>query len=197
MANRTIPRICKHCGRDFLARKCDVNIGQGIYCSQACNAARRRTSPPRQPRLPAEERFWIKVKRSDGCWLWMGNKSKTGYGNFHAFGKEMRAHRYSYILHNGPIPEGICVLHRCDNPPCVNPVHLFLGTNEDNVRDKLQKGRQRWAEGMGPKLTIGQVREIRSALAAGAQCSALGVKYGVDSRTIHAIKAGRSWKLSQ
>jgi hypothetical protein len=102
---------------------------------------------PRMP-IPASvlNRFWAKVNK-DGpiheehgqCWNWLGGLT-FGYGNFCALG-EGRAHRVSYIIHNGKIPKGLFVLHKCDNPSCVNPKHLFLGTQKDNVADCVTKGR--------------------------------------------------------
>lgn len=93
---------------------------------------------------PALIRFWEKV-RSDSpqaCWEWIGRRLPFGHGHFDvAHGQPMLAHRYSWELVNGTIPDDLCVLHRCDNPPCVNPAHLFLGTRTDNNRDKSAKGR--------------------------------------------------------
>ena len=96
-----------------------------------------------RPPIDPVKRFWSKVEKTDGCWKWSGCKDPNGYGR-HAVehSKQMLAHRYSYVLHVGPIPPGVCVLHRCDNPECTNPVHLFLGTQSDNQADKVAKGRQ-------------------------------------------------------
>ena len=94
---------------------------------------------------PVEERFWEKVKKSTDCWNWTAGTNSKGYGRILNSRKEcegeISAHRLSWVLHNGPIPEGLQVLHNCDNPPCVRPDHLFLGTNLDNMRDKKNKGR--------------------------------------------------------
>lgn len=87
-------------------------------------------------------RFFGKFKESPSCWEWLAYRDRKGYGRFMVPGsKTSLAHRFSWELHRGPIPTGMCVLHRCDNPPCVNPAHLFLGTLQDNVRDMIQKGR--------------------------------------------------------
>lgn len=100
---------------------------------------------------PEADRFWKWVQKGDGCWLWTGRISPTGYGLFDWY-RSVRshprlAHRMMYTLSVGPIPEGLCVLHRCDNPPCVNPAHLFIGTQQDNMADKVAKGRHRKACG--------------------------------------------------
>jgi hypothetical protein len=96
--------------------------------------------------VSAENRFWEKVKKTDGCWIWIGSRVSEGYGLFMVNGKRRTAHRFSWEFHNGEIPQGINVLHRCDNPPCVNPEHLFLGDQEDNIRDMMGKRRDRFGQ---------------------------------------------------
>lgn len=86
------------------------------------------------------DRFFKHVDKTDACWLWIGAKSR-GYGYFRVFGKSVRAHHFSWETRYGKIPEKLCVLHKCDVPACVNPDHLFLGTQIDNIRDRDQKGR--------------------------------------------------------
>lgn len=92
---------------------------------------------------PVEERFWSYVlKLPNGCWEWQGGKVRYGYGGFHDENHRLRfAHRYSWEMHNGPIPKGLFVCHTCDNPPCINPAHLFIGTPKDNTQDMIRKGR--------------------------------------------------------
>jgi hypothetical protein len=102
-------------------------------------SARRNGFAPR----PVVDRFWEKVQKGDGCWVWSGGLI-SGYGRFVVrHGLYVRAYRFSYELANGPIPDGLFVCHRCDNPPCVNPAHLFLGTCKDNFEDMRAKGRGR------------------------------------------------------
>jgi len=91
--------------------------------------------------MTTEERFWAKVNKTDGCWVWTGRKDGGGYGKLKIQNKECGAHRCSWEIHHGSIPDNLYVLHTCDNPLCVNIGHLFLGTHTDNMRDCIAKGR--------------------------------------------------------
>lgn len=106
-----------------------------------------------RPRVPIEQRFWPKVRKQDGdqCWLWTGAIQKAGYGTVSEdiTGRSIYAHRVSYILTYGPIKATDCVLHRCDNPPCVRPDHLFLGSYSDNAIDAFKKGRRKKPDSKG------------------------------------------------
>ena len=102
--------------------------------------------PAKGARKPIAERFWPKVERTADCWLWKGGTSSAGYGQMVIEGKPVRAHRISWELTHGSIPRwtgfsDLCVLHKCDNKICVNPFHLFLGTQADNMRDRGEKNR--------------------------------------------------------
>lgn len=146
-----------------------------------------------------EERFWEKVdiRGEDECWEWQGSRHwQWKYGNFNLDGKYMAAHRFSWQLANNTIiPKGMLVCHKCDNPPCVNPKHLFLGTVADNNLDKKLKGRQdeKGEKNGRAKLKVGDVINIRIAHKAGETFASLGRKYNLDPVSISYICKGRNW----
>lgn len=102
---------------------------------------------------PEEERFWLYVEKTDNCWTWTGATNKDGYGQINSRNATRRilAHRLSWMIHFGGIPSGLFVCHACDNPPCVRPDHLFVGTAMDNMRDMIKKGRAKGPEKLTPK----------------------------------------------
>ena len=143
-------------------------------------------------------RFWRYVNKTDGCWVWIGGRRNGRYGDF-AVGhpnKHMLAHRFSWTLHNGPVPTGLHVLHKCDNPPCVNPDHLFLGTAADNARDKVSKGRQSRVQGErhhNAKLCVSKVQDIRRECATGTTQREAAKKYGVSQRLVYMVVHKQIW----
>lgn len=138
----------------------------------------------------ARERFNRKVdKRESGCWEWGGGKYPSGYGYFWINGQNRRAHRVSYVLFKGPLPEEVLVCHTCDNPGCVSPDHLFLGTPLTNMQDKCAKGRHRF--GRTCTLTEEDIRTIR---ASDLTQSKLGEAFGVHQVTISEIITRKIWK---
>lgn len=156
-------------------------------------------------RVPVLDRFWAKVRPEPGdrCWLWSGGTCR-GYGilsdRTRPGGKKATyAHRFSREIAYGPIPDALCVLHRCDVRNCVNPAHLFLGTRDDNNKDRMRKGRggSHLIAGefnKNSKLTETQVREIRERRASGATTVALAAEYGVTTPLISYIVKRRIWK---
>lgn len=156
--------------------------------------------------MDINSRFWSKVDKSvgdDGCWNWTAYKCEWGYGIFGLSGRRLvKAHRYAFGLDR--IPGGFCVLHKCDNPACVNPAHLFLGTNKDNIADKVSKGRQ--AKGASIKQKVGekninaklnskQVLEIRKMFSCGEKTKTeLGRMFGVTMPSIYAIVKNKTWR---
>ena len=138
-------------------------------------------------------RFWARVLKTDGCWLWQGSRGKKGYGRLSRGNKTVLAHRISWQLHNGPIPGGLCALHACDNRVCVRPDHLFLGTIADNNVDMVTKGRRASFAGESnpsAKLTREQAEEIRLDT---RSFSAFGSAYGVSKGAVQHIKQGHTW----
>ena len=162
-------RACMHCGGSYMGFN-----GKG-YCSRKCL-------------------FLANVEQSEGCWTWKGYKRPGGYGEAY-IGREPRerilAHRLAYEVMIGP-PGDRLVCHHCDNPPCCNPAHLFLGTMQDNMADRNAKGRQARGERNGPaKLTAEQVLSIR---ADARGCRKLAKAYGMSIGAIVSIRSGKSWK---
>lgn len=155
-----------------------------------------------------KERFFDKVSPEpmSGCWLWTGapsDNTKTGqYGRFRMNGKQRRAHRASWELFRGKIPEGMHVLHRCDNPVCVNPDHLFIGTNSDNVADRVEKHRSGNKPHIGEnhpmrRLSEENVRSIRSRYFMGEAGKNLSIEFGVSRSAVSEIVNFRKWRHVQ
>lgn len=142
------------------------------------------------------ERFWSKVEKTDGCWNWIGRLNGQRYGIFKLKEYPEGAHRVSYRLHFGEVIDDLSVCHRCDNPRCVRPDHLFAGTHADNMADMKDKKRTRPAHGIrnpASKLSEGDVLAMKAALLTGEQCQALADRYGIALRTVQDIRRGRTW----
>lgn len=142
------------------------------------------------------ERFWQKVHKSSGCWFWIGYRNPQGYGQFKPHGRShaILAHRHSWEMAFGPIPQGLCVLHKCDCPSCVNPAHLFLGTRPDNSADMLRKNRFPLGEShWGHKLTEPDIEGIRRLAKNKITQVKIGRMFGVCRSTISQVLRGRTW----
>jgi DNA-binding XRE family transcriptional regulator len=146
---------------------------------------------------PVETRLWksYEPEPNTGCWLWCLTLNRDGYGLVNTLRKTRQAHRVAYELAIGPIPDGKCVLHRCDVPPCINPSHLFLGTNAVNMADRDRKQRQaRYERQWKAKLTQEAVRDIRARYDEGETQEDLAQEYGVWPTTIGYVVNGHTWK---
>jgi HNH endonuclease len=192
-APRKIQYICPVCRTVFYGFPCHARRSLSHCCSIACNVVWRTPS--------LTDRFWDRVgkKTSGGCILWTGTICK-GYGVINEGGRSLKAHRISYELMIGPIPEGLRVLHDCpdgDNPRCINPQHLWLGTDADNMADKVSKGRGRAGVGERNRAAIlkeGGVRKIRRRYETGRfTMRELGEQFGVCDQTISLIVNRKTW----
>lgn len=149
-------------------------------------------------------RFLSKISKTDSCWNWTAGLAHHGYGQFRFGQRPWKSHRMSWTIHNGPIPDGLLVLHRCDNRICVNPDHLYLGTTADNTADMMAKNRcARFPMRKGElvptaKLTKENVAYIRSVYVKRKQptLATLAKQFGVDPTTIHSVVIGESWIIS-
>jgi len=178
---------CTACGGLFLARADHQRKRPCQFCSKKC-----------ENKMP--DVFWRKVNKQtkNGCWEWTGCLNEHGYGAFcKKHTGELLAHRASWKIHNGELPKELHVCHKCDVPLCVNPNHLFLGTNADNVADKIAKGRSSY-DGFKPGedhpqsiLTSEQINSIRLD---GRNAAEIAKIYGVSRSHIDGIKSGKTWK---
>lgn len=163
-------KLCIFCSKQF-----NPTGSRDNYCSLLCKL----------------DKF---TDKTTACWEWIGPKNLDGYGLLKKAGwKSVNAHRQSYELHKGKIPEGMCVCHSCDNPGCVNPVHLFLGTHMDNMDDMIKKGRLADVKGESngrSKLNQKDVHQIRSDK---RSLSAIATDYNVSIHAIWCIKKGKTW----
>lgn len=151
--------------------------------------------------VPASEKFWrsVAIEPPDDCWIWQGSIKPNGYGVMWNGVSNIYVHRLSWELHFGPIPDNLLVCHTCDVRACVNPTHLWLGTDEDNLRDMREKGREGHGGAIGEtnasaRLTEAQVIEIRSLYTQGMTQVEIGKRFGSPQAHISAIVRRKIWK---
>lgn len=144
--------------------------------------------------------FWTYVRPNllNGCWEWQGPRTRFGHGSFYWRGRHnVGAHRVAYEIENGPIPTTLFVRHRCDNPPCVNPSHLELGTHQDNMRDRNERGRTSRHRPASAKLSLTQVEQIKAEyplIPKRAGRLKYREAFGVSQRTINGIMHGEVYR---
>jgi hypothetical protein len=168
-------------------------VGRGTYCSLSCAKRGQRIRPP-------AECFWSRVDKTPGfgpngdCWRYTGGLC-SGYGHITIQKKTVKAHRFSYELHCGPIPEGMVICHKCDTPACVNPDNLFIGTPRQNIDDMLAKDRQlKGTDNPKAKLTDEQVREMRYRRDHDkTPTRQLATDYGIAEVTVKRVISRRAW----
>ena len=179
---------CRNCKKSFYIEKSQLNKAK--FCSKPCYDNYQSSS------LTDEENFWIKVAITDddSCWEFTGFQNKTGYGSFkpRRQARTTLAHRFSWKITYGPIPHDLFVLHGCDNKICVRPDHLFLGTQRDNVRDAIQKGR--FIFNPRAKLSFEKAQEIKVLYQSGNTARQIASVYNVSEGSIRTILSGRTWK---
>jgi hypothetical protein len=184
-------RVCETCQRSFAHGR---PANKGRFCSHLC----WRTYRLNELRATSSERFWAKVSvgSDSDCWIWKYGRNNTGYGELSFNGKRQLAHRVAYSLHHDISLPTLYVLHACDNPPCCNPSHLFLGTQKDNMRDCKSKSRARNKPRRGEqhhkaKITAEDAKTIRVS---DEPTALLSARYGLGYSSIQRIKSGSSWK---
>lgn len=184
---KPVERRCRYCLKPFMAKS-----ARGACCSSACGQGWVRHGHEKREIDPLQ-RFADKIAatNNEGCWEWQGYSNPvTGYGELHWQGKKWSAHRLLWRLTIGQIPEGLHVLHKCDNRKCVNPRHLFLGTQADNNKDRDTKGRGR----PGPQLSVTAIRDIRATYRNNKDLTRLSEQYRVDPASILHVAKRKTYK---
>jgi len=188
---------CEVCGQSYGPKYGQKQFDAARTCSLKCAAEIGRSN---RKWKPVSERFWEKVDKRPGhgpngdCWVWTASRLPAGYGTFRLKDRVQKAHRVSFMLHVGDLPEDRMIRHDCDNPACVNPAHLRIGEHFQNMKDMVDRGRGRAPSGIAhhsKKLTEDQVRAIRSDLRKQREIAA---DYGVTQGAVAAIKSRRTWK---
>ena len=153
--------------------------GHGLCGAHYVQRRQGKELRPVVPRLSLVDRFWTNVSRANGCWEWTGKRNRKGYGQIRDREKNRSVHRVSWELHFGNPPPGMLVCHRCDNPPCVRPDHLFLGTARDNMRDCAAKGRAGFQ-----KVSPTDISELVRMRLAGRRIKDLAREFGISRSSV-------------
>lgn len=192
-----MPKPIRYCSVPY----CDVRCyGHGL-CHKHYKAFLRHGDPTKVVQkqhhgLTLKARFDVYTKRKPGCWEWIGYRDPNGYGRMDVGDRPMLAHRVSYLVHYGSIPDGMAVLHKCDEPKCVNPEHLFLGTQADNVRDMHAKGRARKRALRGSEHGMAKLdgKKVRAIRAWQGPLKVIAERYGITAATACDVRKRKTWK---
>lgn len=190
---------CENCCQEFKYERWQK---KRKFCSMKCNALKQaviwENIPKDKQQQLLKERLEKRLIKTNDCWGWTGPKDTNNYGSFRIGNKTFRASRVSWMIYRGPIYDGLCVLHKCDNPICVNPEHLFLGTMKDNSQDMIKKNRQggQFSKGNIPpisKLNPQKVKLIRHMINSNISLKEIANIFNVHKDTIYAVKTGKNW----
>ena len=186
-----IEKICTVCAEIYTIKGSPSNISSSRYCSRACYYESRRRIPSFEERM-RESLTRKSLHKENGCIEYTGQKKQHNYGQIEYDGRAYLAHRVSYMLHKGPIPEGMSVCHTCDNPPCINPEHLWLGTHRENMLDMCKKGRMN----LSPRITIPEriIKLIVKDRISGMRLKDVAFKYSISESYVSALSRGRARK---
>ncbi len=186
--NTAVRLLCETCGSGYHPWAGRETTSR--TCSRQCNGQISKQGNSYQ-----SSDFDRLIDQSDGCWIWKGPLREDGYGEFFIAGRRFRAHRYSFERQYGPIPLGLFVCHRCDNPSCVNPDHLFAGTQRENMQDMAAKGRHGGPDLRGEAHPMARItREVAQAIRVDLRpAKDVSAQYGVSKSLVWAIRSGRLW----
>lgn len=200
MTDTIIYKFCPKCKTSKKASEFNkdhlLSFGLSRIC-RICLKERRKESKKNQTLKPIPKKtidlFFQNIEKTSDCWLWEKGSLLKGYGLFALNGANILAHRFSYLYHYGELPNNLMVCHTCDNPKCVNPKHLFLGTSKENLQDMAKKGRRKGEKHACAKLTENQVLDIRKRVQNGEKPTVVAKKFNISYNYLRDIVRRKYW----